>query len=256
MKLSFNLPIAQPYKSPSQRIRVLTEDWVVRQIYCPSCGSKIIQSCRNSPVFDFSCKECREEFELKSKKDFLGKKIVDGAYQTMMERLRSTNNPSLFFLNYNPQSFQVINFLVIPKHFFIPDVIEIRKPLAQTAQRAGWIGCNILMDKIPDAGRIFFIRNQIVEPKSRVLRVWNKALFLQEEKLKQSKGWILETMKCIDSLGKKEFALNDVYAFETVLRNKYPNNKHIKDKLRQQLQILRDRGYIDFVSKGQYKLSY
>ena len=256
MNLSFNPSLAQAYQSPSQKIRVLSENWVFHQIYCPSCGSEITRAKSGSPVFDFICKDCREEFELKSKKESLGKKILDGAYQTMMERLKSPNNPNLFLLNYQANNYKVINFLVIPKHFFIPELIESRKPTVVTGRKNVWIGCNILMDKIPEAGRIFFVRNQVVEPKPKVLRVWNKALFLRKEKSTQSKGWILDTMKCIDSLGKKEFSLDQIYMFETELRKKYPNNKHIKDKLRQQLQILRDRGYIDFITPGKYKLSH
>jgi len=38
------------------------------------------------------------------------------------------------------------------------------------------------------------------------------------------------------------------------LRKKYPDNQHIKDKVRQQLQVLRDRGYLEFTSRGNYRL--
>ena len=31
------------------------------------------------------------------------------------------------------------------------------------------------------------------------------------------------------------------------------NNNFIKDKIRQQLQVLRDKGMIDFMSRGKYK---
>jgi type II restriction enzyme len=48
-------------------------------------------------------------------------------------------------------------------------------------------------------------------------------------------------MKCIERLEKKEFLLQDIYNFENELRNKYPNNNFIKDKIRQQLQKLRDK---------------
>jgi type II restriction enzyme len=46
-----------------------------------------------------------------------------------------------------------------------------------------------------------------------------------------------------------------MYVFEEELRKKYPNNNFIKDKLRQQLQILRDRGYLEFVGRGIYRLN-
>jgi len=62
----------------------------------------------------------------------------------MIERLQSDSNPNFFFLNYDKNSLDAINFIVIPKYFFIPEIIEKRKPLSQTARRAGWVGCNIL----------------------------------------------------------------------------------------------------------------
>lgn len=62
-------------------------------------------------------------------------------------------------------------------------------------------------------------------------------------------------MHCIDKLGKQEFTLNDVYAFESKLSKLHPDNRHTKDKIRQQLQTLRDKGYLDFVSRGHYQLA-
>jgi type II restriction enzyme len=61
-------------------------------------------------------------------------------------------------------------------------------------------------------------------------------------------------MKCVEDIGKHEFALDDVYAFEGGLRGIYPNNHRVKQKVRQQLQVLRDHGYLDFVSRGFYRL--
>jgi type II restriction enzyme len=48
-------------------------------------------------------------------------------------------------------------------------------------------------------------------------------------------------MNCVDRIADITFSLDQVYAFEKQLKTKYPNNKFIKDKLRQQLQILRDK---------------
>jgi len=62
-------------------------------------------------------------------------------------------------------------------------------------------------------------------------------------------------MSCIDKLNKKEFTLNEVYDFENILYQKHPDNKHIKDKIRQQLQFLRDKGYLEFVDRGKYRLT-
>jgi|SRR3989344_6193839 len=256
MQLVFDAKLAKNYKSASQRARVLTEEWVDKSIFCPNCGHLDIDKYPNNrPVADFYCSNCNEDYELKSKQDGIGTKIVDGAYKTMIERLQSSNNPNFFLLNYDLQNFTVLNFFVIPKHFFVPKIIEKRNPLATTARRAGWIGCNILLQSIPQIGKIFFVRNQYIEPKEKVLAAWKKTLFLREEKEITAKGWLLDTMRIIEKLGKREFKLDNVYTFEKELNKLHPGNKHIKDKIRQQLQILRDKDYLDFVSRGYYRLT-
>ena len=255
MRLNFNVVLATQYKSQSQAIRVMTENWVKNEIFCPNCGNFVNDFKNNSPVADFYCENCREEYELKSKKDEMGKKIVDGAYSKMIERLNSTNNPSFFFLNYDLQDYRVQNFVVIPKHFFIPEIIEKRKPLSENARRAGWIGCNILLQSIPQSGKIFYIKNGTPENKGDVLKNWQKTLFLRESSNVALRGWILDVMNCIDKLNKKDFTLDEIYDFENILSEKHPENKHIKDKIRQQLQFLRDKGYLKFLDRGKYKLT-
>ncbi len=174
MKTIFDTTIAEQYKSASQKIRVLTEAWVDDEVFCPACGTNISNYENNRPVADFYCPNCGEEYELKSKKEAMGKKIVDGAYSTMIQRLQSRNNPNFFFLNYNPVKFEIQNFIVIPKHFFTPEIIEKRKPLSPTARRAGWTGCNILLEGIPQSGKIFYIKNGIEKNK----KTNNTILFL------------------------------------------------------------------------------
>lgn len=47
--------------------------------------------------------------------------VNDGAYTAMIERINSDNNPNFFFLTYTKQ-WTVSNFLIIPKHFFTPEI--------------------------------------------------------------------------------------------------------------------------------------
>lgn len=255
MRLNFDSKLAEKYKSPSQKIRILTEGWVSKEGYCPNCGNTYLkQYSNNKPVADFFCENCNEDFELKSKRDTLGLKIIDGAYKTMLGRLADVKNPNFFLLNYEFNSYQVLNFFVIPKHFFIPEIIEKRNPLSSGARRAGWIGCNILLSRIPEIGRIFLVRDKKIEPKKKVCAVWQKTLFLRKEKKIEARGWLLDIMRCIELIRKKEFVLADVYNFESMLAKQHPGNRHIKDKIRQQLQMLRDRNYIQFLGQGEYRL--
>jgi len=254
MQITLDTKIAEKYNSNSQKIRVLTESWVGGEVYCPNCGTGISNYENNRPVADFFCPNCAEEYELKSKKDSIGKKIVDGAYRTMIERLQCSNNPNFFLLNYDLKNLEILNFLVIPKYFFVPDIIEKRKPLSKNARRAGWVGCNISLLEIPQTGKIFYVKNRKIETRKNVLDNWKKTLFLREEKEVSAKGWILDIMNCLDKLGKKEFSLDEVYSFEKELSLKHPGNKHIKDKIRQQLQILRDKEYLNFAGRGRYEI--
>jgi type II restriction enzyme len=253
MKLEFDEP-QSPYASGSQSARVWTETWVNKWVYCPHCGNtQMSRFPNNRPLADFLCSSCNEEFELKSQKSKFGPKVADGAYATKCERLVASNNPNLLLMNYDLKSFAVVNLFIIPKHFFIRDIIEERKPLQATARRAGWIGSNILLSKIPESGKIHIIRNGVVRPKEIVLQEWQKTLFLRSEPL-ESRGWLLEVMKCVESLGRPEFTLDDIYAFDRHLGELYPGNQNVRPKIRQQLQFLRDRGFIDFVSRGHYRL--
>jgi Dam-replacing family/Dam-replacing HTH domain len=253
MKLGFE-ETQTPYSSGSQSARSWTEQWVRTWAYCPNCGASNIDPFpNNSPVADFHCAACKEEYELKSQKNHFGNKVLDGAFKTKCERLAADNNPSLFLLNYDLKKFGVLNFFVVPKHFFIRDIIEERKPLALTARRAGWIGSHILLNKIPESGKIFIVRDGQEEPKETVLAKWNQTLFLRDQE-QEARGWLMEVMKCVEAIGKREFYIEDVYAFEERLHHIYPGNQNIRPKIRQQLQFLRDRGYLDFVSRGYYRL--
>lgn len=97
MDINLYSTLSNNYSSNSQKIRVLTEKWALENIFCPSCGGIISDYENNKPVADFYCGSCSEDYELKSKKDKIGKKIVDGAYSTMIERLQSDTNPNFSF---------------------------------------------------------------------------------------------------------------------------------------------------------------
>ena len=138
------------YQSASQSARVLTEGWVEQQAFCTNCGNdRLTKFANNRPLADFFCSSCNEEFELKSKKGTFGARVANGAYARKIERLNSSTNPNLLLMNYNLEQLSVTDLIVIPKHFFVPSVIQKRNPLRDTAERAGWVGSNILLKDIP-----------------------------------------------------------------------------------------------------------
>ncbi len=253
MNLNFDTNLAINYHSNSQKIRVMSENWLVDNVYCVKCGCKLKHFKNNKPVGDMYCEKCKEEFELKSNKAKLGKKIVDGAYSTMIEKIDNGEIPNFFYLNYSLQNYKVNNLIVIPKHYLTKEIIIKRPPLPQTARRAGWIGCNIDVSSIPESGKLYLIKNGQEENKNIVIDKFNKMLFLRKSNA-ELRGWLLDILKCIELLSKKEFTLNDIYSFEAFLKIKHPENNNIRAKIRQQLQILRDYGYLSFTKRGEYKL--
>lgn len=253
MDLHFNQNLALGYHSGSQISRVLTEDWMERNMFCPICGAPVLGHYEaNKPVADFFCDDCKSDFELKSKESktaVIGHKIADGAYGTMIERITSLRNPHLFVMTY--ANWMVNNLLIIPKFFFVPDIIEKRKPLADTARRAGWTGCNIEIGSIPESGKIFIVRDSKQEDKSKVVDLYQRTLSLQTKSI-ENRGWLMDTLHLVERLD-DNFTLDQMYSFVGELQLKYPNNNHIPDKIRQQLQFLRDKGFIKFTSRGHYQ---
>lgn len=251
MDLCFNQSLGTKYHSNSQKIRVMSESWVNDNIFCPVCGNARIRKLENNrPVADFQCPACGEIFELKSKDGKIGKKISDGAYDTMIQRITSMTNPDLLIMHYG--SLQVVNLTIVPKFFFTPAIIEKRKPLSPTARRSGWVGCNILYGNIPTQGRISIIENQLLRDKDDIVRDYARIKSLQTNSI-EKRGWLFDVLNCINAIPQNEFHLKDVYAFAEQLELQHPNNQNIEAKIRQQLQFLRDKGIIEFLERGHYR---
>ena len=252
MNYYFNTELAKNYKSNSQKIRVMSENWVARNIFCPICGNPHISNLDNNmPVADLSCDCCGEIFELKSKCGNIGKKIVDGAYSTMIKRITSLYNPDLFVMQYSTD-LQVVNLTLVPKFFFVPSIIEKRKPLATTAKRAGWVGCNILYSDIPKQGKITIINSQNLSDRKATIEEYSKIKKIQVSNI-ENRGWLLDVLSCVNTIDSVEFSLRDMYKFVELLQKKHISNNNIEAKIRQQLQVLRDKGFIEFLGRGHYR---
>ncbi|KAA6204635.1 MAG: restriction endonuclease [Candidatus Tokpelaia sp.] len=252
----FDLSLGAGYKSKAQKVRVMSEAWVENNIVCPACGSALQKVKNNSPVKDFHCAQCPEQFELKSSGKKWGRKIMAGAYAAMRKRLQSPQPPSFFFLHYKETAAgcRVENFFCLPKQFFTANIIEKRCSLRATARRARWVGCKILVDKLPESGKIFYMRDNICAPDADVRRNFAKIRFLNAQKT-EAKSWLIDVMKQIELLAQRRFSLTEFYAkAEADLQKKHPDNNNVKAKIRQQLQTLRDQGYLSFKGGGIYEL--
>lgn len=252
MNYFFDRTLAEQYHSNSQKIRIMSESWVADNIFCPCCGNPHLRKLNNNkPVADFQCDCCGALFELKCKEGKLGKKIVDGAYSTMIERITSISNPGIFIMTYS-KNLSVTDMLFIPKFFFVPSIIEKRKPLAETARRAGCIGCNILIDNVPLQGKLRIIKDQQLASSDQVVQTYKHIRQLQTNNM-VNRGWLFDVLNCVNKIPSADFSLKDVYLNIDELQQRHMDNHHIEAKIRQQLQILRDKGFIEFVGRGHYR---
>jgi len=253
MILNLPIEVAAGYKSASQRTRVITETWTRSNMYCPACVSNSLTPTKSgTEAVDFLCARCDSAFQLKAKSGSIGRKIVDAAYDAMMRAVRANCLPHILFLGYNKFSATVSDLILIPNFCLPASAIEARNPLRSTARRAGWVGCNILLDLVPPEGRIPVIQSGSIVPKSSVRKNFRTVQPLADMSVKK-RGWTLDTLTVLRSLNKREFTLNDAYSFEKVLSQMHPDNKNVRPKIRQQLQILRDLGYLQFISPGHYR---
>jgi type II restriction enzyme len=109
------------------------------------------------------------------------------------------------------------------------------------------------LKNLPPDARIPIVKNKQEIPKNTVRDLWNRFLFLRERSV-DSRGWLADVLACIRQLNKETFTLAEVYAFDAQLAKLHPRNKHIRPKIRQQLQVLRDYDTIEFLGKGMYRI--
>ena len=207
----------------------------------------------NTAAIDYFCTACNSSFQLKSQSKVLGRKIVDSAYSKMRLAIMEDRTPNLYVLRYDLSTWKVQTLMLIPRFAFTLSALECRQPLAASARRAGWVGCNILLEKIPIDARIAIIQEGHVRSSRAVRHAYDRLRPLQKLR-PEMRGWTLDVLQIIRSLQKTEFTLRDVYGNSSVLTKLHPRNFHVHDKIRQQLQVLRDLGLIEFVGRGAYRL--
>jgi type II restriction enzyme len=242
------------YKSASQRARVCTESWGAASLYCPACNSRHIDALPSGThAADFTCPSCASRFQLKSKSSAFGNRVIDGAYAAMHRAIISDETPNLFLLHYQLPQLTVENVLQIPRFAFTLSLLEKREPLSANARRAGWVGCNFLLERIPSDARIPVIQDGQPVSSSKVRKAYEKLRPLEKLNV-QKRGWTLDVLQIVKGLNKKEFTLKEIYEQEEELGKLHPDNHNVQPKIRQQLQVLRDLGLLEFLTPGSYRL--
>jgi len=177
-----------------------------------------------------------------------------------------------------------VNGLVPHNRIFLPSAIIKHKPLSSAARRAGWVGCNFALNWVPAEARIPVVTTvkhpqsgtgilpvsvsetdtslthhrleacaTLIIPPEEVREKFRRVKPLKDISVTQ-RGWTLDVLNIVRRLGKTEFTTTDAYIFERELEQLHPDNRNIKAKIRQQLQVLRDTGLLLHIERGVWRL--
>lgn len=253
MNLKMDHLPSEPYTSGCQRARVVTEQWGANNLFCVACASnKLTRSPCNTRAVDFACDSCRATYQLKSGARWSERRIPDAGYEAMMAAIQADHTPNLIVLQYS-QNWLVKNVLLVPSFFFVPSAVEKRPPLSPMARRAGWVGCNILLNAIAPEGKLRIVTNGNIEPRADIRAQYARLRPVATIPVRV-RGWTLDVLRAVHAIGKPVFEIADVYGAEANLARLHPNNRHIRAKIRQQLQLLRDLCLLTFLGNGSYSL--
>jgi type II restriction enzyme len=182
-------------------------------------------------------------------------------------------------------------FIARPQLRLPASAIIKRNPTTPKGRSKPWIGCNIALTRlhevtarqarVPADARIAVVTESAVLPASEVREKFKRVKPLKDISVTQ-RGWTLDVLNAIRRLGKtdlsrlgngernlaeskgprgpseraraSQFTTADAYAFTRELERLHPDNRHVRDKIRQQLQVLRDLGLLLHVERGIWRL--
>lgn len=254
MQLRLPVQLGVPYKSLRAGVGEITEAWGEQNLYCASCTSRSLRRCpRNTAGVDFRCPECGDPYQLKSLAQPLPRRIPDAAYWVMRRLIRTGNAPSLLALHYSPYDWTIRNLLLVPRFAISLSAIRRRKPTLPKGRNKPCVLCDYALDRIPLDARISVVVEGRVAAVSEVRNQFRRLQRLKRQRW-YNRGWTMDVLRAAHDLGKADFTLAEMYSRAEQLRRLHPENRHVEPKIRQQLQRLRELGFLEFVEPGHYRL--
>jgi hypothetical protein len=142
-----DMSLTSRFVSAAQATRVALETWASFNLYCLNCERNELDPLPdNTPVADFECLTCKSRYQLKGKNGRLGRRIPGAAYQPTIDAIRAGKMPEYVLVEFDTRFATVVFVDAFPGRLITEDRVEARKRLSATARRAGWQGCNIIVE--------------------------------------------------------------------------------------------------------------
>jgi type II restriction enzyme len=171
----------------------------------------------------------------------------------MMRRIRAAEAPALMLMHY-AEDWSVQRLIAIHPVFLTPSVVRKRsKPHLRPITRKPYWMCDLDLTRIPPDGKIVIVRDGGERPRADARRAFRESMRFGDVPLRK-RGWAALVLAYVRKINKVEFTLADLYAYEAAMHAAYPQNSHVRPKIRQQMQVLRDLGYLQFMDRGEYRM--
>lgn len=113
--------------------------------------------------------------------------------------------------------------------------------------------CDLNLSFIPTDGKIALVTNGIVHAASDTRRQFQESARFGDVKL-ADRGWAASVLAIVRKICKPLVTNADLFAYIEELHAAYPGNNHIREKIRQQMQLLMRLGYVERISRGEYQV--
>lgn len=257
LDLSLDSKFLTLYSGPKQARALagaITEDWVKRNMYCPNClEPKVKPEKTGNVLVDFRCSNgaCEQTYQLKAQKQGFGALVRDAAYRPWIDSIDKGTTPNLLLMKYDLNHFKVDHLEVIPSFFIRGSCLK--SWLLST--RPHYEMCSIHIAMVGPDARIKIVERGEAKHPGEVQERYRSFAWMKHVD-RRTRGWTADVLRCIRHLKKADFTLQEVYSYETELGKLHPENRFVRPKIRQQLQILRDQGFLHFgAQRGSYSLS-
>ena len=140
----------------------------------------------NSPVADFFCAGCQEQYELKVRRMLLARRCSTGRSERCVSASPPATIPASFYSTTISRGWRSPTWFWSLSSF---SFARSSKSVSRFSHRtARWLGGLLFVSQIPAVGKIFLVRNGEEQPRKSVLSQWRRTLFLEKKSRKPGGG--------------------------------------------------------------------
>lgn len=250
IRLRWNLALR--FKKATHQARVVTEDWVRREMYCINCSrGRLIALDNNAKVIDFRCSNCRHQYQVKATKGRLTSQLPGATYRATRTAIRMGRAPNFLLVVYRILPPEVREVLAIPRHFITEETISRRIVNSRSGKpsRETFV---LHLNKIPDDAKIRVVHRGRPVARRAATRAWRKGGRIERRAAIVRKGPI-DFWAAVPGASGWSFGVRDFRGYERKSGEGLAHYRRRLEALERQLQELENSGFITLADHRRQK---